>query len=281
MTGPARPTTGALPFAAPARLLERIDAAGERLATLAPDDAGLHTWFDGYRRQHRQRLALDLLLLEEWVLRRKILEPAVDAEPPPPDVSLLEAGAVPLLLTAALHALPGVRTHAVDVAPERFANAIDGLGLEVARCDLEREPLPHDDVSFDGVLFNELFEHLRIDLVATLREILRVLRPGGVLLLSTPNLRSLRGLRNLLVHHRAQTVGTDLYAQWRKLETLGHMGHVREYTAREVVEFLAQVGFEVEATTFRGGWGRGLVGLVERLAPSLRPFVSVVARRPA
>ena len=57
------------------------------------------------------------------------------------------------------------------------------------------------------------------------------------------------------------------------------MGHVREYTTREVEEFLSRVGFRVETIVFRGGHGRGLVGLVERLLPSLRPFFSVVAAK--
>ena len=57
------------------------------------------------------------------------------------------------------------------------------------------------------------------------------------------------------------------------------MGHVREYTAREVSELLSRSGFEVEALVFRGGHGAGLVGLAERLAPAWRPFFTVVASR--
>lgn len=196
-----------------------------------------------------------------------------------PTAKVLEYGAVPLLMTTAL-AESGYDAVALDVAPERFASSIDELGLNVVRCDVETELVPFAEASFDVILFNELFEHLRIDLIFTLREVLRVLRPGGTLLLSTPNLRSLRGLKNLLVHHRAHAVSGGVFTQWRKLETLGHMGHVREYTAREVCDVLGDVGFRVERLVYRGGHGRGVVGLVERLAPSLRPFFTVVARRP-
>lgn len=48
------------------------------------------------------------------------------------------------------------------------------------------EGLPFADASFDGVLLNEVLEHVA-DERATLAEIVRVLRPGGHLALFSPN----------------------------------------------------------------------------------------------
>jgi SAM-dependent methyltransferase len=50
----------------------------------------------------------------------------------------------------------------------------------------EAEALPFTDERFDGVLMNEVLEHVR-DEAATLSEIARVLRPGGHLALFGPN----------------------------------------------------------------------------------------------
>ena len=104
-------------------------------------------------------------------------------------------------------------------------------------------------------------------------------KPGGILLLSTPNLRSFRGVRNLLVHNQGHAAAAGVYEQYEKLRTIGHMGHVREYTTREVSDFVTRIGFRVDTIIFRGGHGKGVVGVAERLVPSLRPFFTLVASK--
>jgi SAM-dependent methyltransferase len=239
------------------RLLERVEAA------IQPEDSALEDWFSRYCRQHRERLAADLHFIRGNVA---------------PNARVLEYGAIPLVLTAALASLD-YAVSALDIKPERFARSISNLGLEVIACDVETEAVPFEDATFDVVLFNELFEHLRLNPIFTFREVRRVLRPGGLLLLSTPNLRSLRGIRNLVFRNEGHAASSGVYQQYEKLETLGHMGHVREYTTREVSDFLRRSGFNVEKVVFRGGHGRGPVGIVEKLVPSLRPFFALVASK--
>lgn len=145
---------------------------------------------------------------------------------------------------------------------------------------METEKLPFDDGSFDAVVFNELLEHLRINPIFTLSEVLRVMKPDGILTLSTPNLRSLDGVRNFLLHDRAFSCTAGIYFEYKKLETIGHMGHVREYTRTEVVEFLQTVGFTVTAVIYRGGYRHPLKRSLIGLMPSFSPFVSYIARKP-
>jgi SAM-dependent methyltransferase len=57
--------------------------------------------------------------------------------------------------------------------------------------DLNRDPLPYADNRFALVTCVETIEHLE-NYRATLREIFRVLRPGGLAVISTPNILNLR-----------------------------------------------------------------------------------------
>lgn len=66
--------------------------------------------------------------------------------------------------------------------------ALDGIPIDYGVDLLQR--LPYDDASFDTVLLVEVIEHLENHRIA-LSELARVLKPGGVLLLTTPNIMRL------------------------------------------------------------------------------------------
>ena len=75
-----------------------------------------------------------------------------------------------------------MRSAACDFHVERF----DRSDVPIAQVDLEREPLPYPDGEFDLVTCSEVVEHLE-NYRALLREAHRVTRPGGLLVLTTPN----------------------------------------------------------------------------------------------
>lgn len=245
------------PFSPPPRALESVRRIASRIKQCG---APLPGWYDYYARNHAARIAFDLQMVERYV---------------PKGVPIVEFGAVPLLLTGALaesgHAVVGT-----DLDPERFDAAARTLGIEVVACDVENGRFPFPDGAFGAAVFNEIFEHLRIDLIHTMSEVRRVLAPGGVLLLSTPNGRSYANLANLIVNDRSQA-GT-LHGAFEALRTVGHMGHVREYTVTEVTEFLDATGFDCEEIIYRGRYASNFRQLVARLCGPLRPFFSIVAR---
>jgi hypothetical protein len=82
-----------------------------------------------------------------------------------------------------------------------------------------------------------------------------------------------------LIKSRATSMSGTVYQEYRKLEKIGHMGHVREYTPLEVGEFLYDVGFTVETMICRGGDRRRSLQPLLRVMPSLRPYATYIARR--
>lgn len=72
----------------------------------------------------------------------------------------------------------------LDGSPDAVAAAAE-RGRNVALHDVA-EPLPFEDASFDGIVMKDLLEHVP-DPVALVREVRRVLRPGGRVFASSPD----------------------------------------------------------------------------------------------
>ena len=79
---------------------------------------------------------------------------------------------------------------------------------------------------------------------------------------------------------KTRALSGDIYSQYFKLEQLGHKGHVRENTIREIIEFLEEIGFDVTTVLYRGRYKSRLPHLVARVVSGLRSFVYYVARKP-
>jgi SAM-dependent methyltransferase len=157
-------------------------------------------------------------------------------------------GCIPGHITYCLHE-EGYPTFGVDIEPERMSESLRDTGLEIRKCNIERDTLPFEDNQFSIVLFSEIFEHLRIDPIFALEELHRVTSNDGFLILTTPHLYSYLNLYSLLLSRKG--INPDPYEEYMKLRELGHMGHVREYSRSEVVEFLEQIGFETVNVSYR------------------------------
>lgn len=72
----------------------------------------------------------------------------------------------------------------VDASPEAVAAAA-ARGRHVLHASVA-EPLPFEDASFDGAILKDLLEHVE-DPVHVVREVRRVLRPGGRAFASSPD----------------------------------------------------------------------------------------------
>ncbi|QTH63067.1 class I SAM-dependent methyltransferase [Psychrosphaera ytuae] len=206
----------------------------------------------GYFLDHKKRFQNDLELL-------------LKLNPKGP---ILEIGSAPGHMTALL-SLHNLDVVGVDLKPERIAPIIEEFKLNIHACNIELSPLPFPDNSFEYIIFSEVFEHLRIDLPFTLSQLNRVLKPGGKLLLTTPNVYSLPSIARFLTGRSI----ADPVIEFSKLRGLGHMGHVREYSSKEVGRCLEASGFVVNSTTYRyhknnRSKKKALLTLAYRVVPS-------------
>lgn len=148
----------------------------------------------------------------------------------------------------------GARAYGIEVFQDPASQAA-GRGISVAVMDLERDRFPWADQSIDLVVCNQVFEHLK-NVWLPMSEIARVLRAGGHLVFSVPNLASL--------HNRALLA---LGRQPTSIRTFGP--HVRGFTLGEVRAFLSAGGiFRIRRTTAAGfyplpaAWARPFAALL-------------------
>ena len=195
----------------------------------------------------------------------------------------------------------GAIAFGVEIEAAKLRDAATGrAAARVARGDIQR--LPFADGGFDLALVNEVLEHVPDDL-GGLREVLRVLRPGGRAVVFSPNRLYpfethgvfLRGSRRLVSHAvpgipwLPLPLGRRFFHYW-----------ARNYWPWELRRLARRAGFEVVRTgyvwqTFENISGRqppwmrrasgalrALAAMFERL-PLLRAFgvsQALVLRRP-
>jgi SAM-dependent methyltransferase len=166
----------------------------------------------------------DTLSVEEthwWYRgRRRIVREAVSALDLPRPADILDAGCGSgrnLVELAPFGRVTGLEpSHAsAEVARSRGFGAIVESGIE---------QMPFDPESFDLVVSLDVIEHVE-DHVGALRELRRVTRPGGRLLVTVPAYQAL----------------------WSSHDVRNH--HQRRYTRRTMVEPAAEAGWRVVRTT--------------------------------
>jgi 2-polyprenyl-3-methyl-5-hydroxy-6-metoxy-1,4-benzoquinol methylase len=159
------------------------------------------------------------------------------------------------------HVRASERVLDVGCGEGRFAAELGKTGAEVVGIDVAAEPLrrarerypeldlrqisaegawPLEDASFDAVWAGEVIEHVT-DTAGWLSELRRVLRSGGVLLLSTPD------------HGRLRMLGWALAPRAFATHFDPRADHLRFYTRRTLSELLEDFGFQDVAVRRAGG----------------------------
>lgn len=143
----------------------------------------------------------------------------------------------------------------ISAYASRFAR--EKLGLEVFTGALEEAALPGE--SFDAVVMHHVLEHLP-DSFATLEEVHRILRPGGIVAVEVPNFGSIDA-----------RIDKSIFCQVLDLPR-----HLYFFTPQTLQMTLEKTGFEVLSCApsiskkFKGLFGRAYPGSRRVLSPGRR-----------
>ena len=111
------------------------------------------------------------------------------------------------------------------------------INLKVGRVNIEDEPLPFENDTFDFILLSEVIEHMEVDPMYMLSEINRVLKTGGTLIVTTPNCAS-----TWAVHKILNGIEPYFYMQYR--HDRSRYRHNYEYSIHSLAAVLKAAGFD-------------------------------------
>jgi 2-polyprenyl-3-methyl-5-hydroxy-6-metoxy-1,4-benzoquinol methylase len=158
------------------------------------------------------------------------------------DVGCADGGYARELLARGVLELEGI-----DVEPDRVeaakARKLPNATFRVAAS----EALPFGDGYFDGVWINEVFEHVA-DENRTLAEIRRVLKPGGCLVLISPN-------RWFPIECHPVKLGRHIFrlapvVPWLPSRVTARIRTARNYWPHELCDRVTNAGFQIEYRSF-------------------------------
>jgi 2-polyprenyl-3-methyl-5-hydroxy-6-metoxy-1,4-benzoquinol methylase len=154
--------------------------------------------------------------------------------PDQPSLRILDVGCGTGLNTWFL-AKAGHSVAGIDLS-EIAINKYRDKGFEGFVCDVEGGRTPFADNSFDLVYASEVIEHCA-DTAAFLRELHRLCKPGGKMLLSTPN--------SAFWPYRILGLFGQTASEYQ------HPGHVRFFSKRSLPAAITEAGFEVKVLAAR------------------------------
>lgn len=137
------------------------------------------------------------------------------------------------------------RLHGVDIAPSLLQEA-SACGLLTQVVDIDRELLPFPDGTFDMVYSFDVLEHV-FSVPAALRELSRVLKPKGVLLMTTPVMQP-DTMENNEIFHRSTVEQLGIHDALAHTEPEVNIHHYYEWldllTEAEFSLLTRPIGYE-------------------------------------
>src|ERR1700738_2592866 len=178
-----------------------------------------------------------------------------------------------------------LRRMGYDVAGTDMAEGIDSYGIPLVRAgipvkawDLPKEAYPNGGASYDLVIASEVLEHLQVSLKTAVARLVTALRPGGWLVVTTPNVYKLGHLMMMMRGRNLAEAFPDEAAMKGDVVVDGRC-HPREPTMMELREALEQNGLRGVSSRYFDYSSSNKRRLVGAVFPRLREACFVVGRK--
>ncbi len=123
--------------------------------------------------------------------------------------------------------------YGIEINESAFREANKNLN-HVIKANVEIIDLPYEDCFFDVIILGDVLEHL-ISPVNTINKLLKVLKPGGKIYITVPNIRYWRVILDLVIKDDWE------YKGWGILDYT----HLRFFTKRSIVNLMRKNDIKV------------------------------------
>lgn len=178
----------------------------------------------------------ELTYMKDSRLRFKKIINSIPSSPAP--MRILDIGTTPFTIYVR-EAYPHYEVYGLD-RTNLMEKRCKSKGVQFKTCNLGNEPVPFEDDYFDLIIFTEVLEHICAPPSEVLKELRRIMRKKGKLIISVPNIAEL-SKRIWLLFGITPLDDADkvMSKEWH-----GY-GHLHEYTMKKIVSKLEGCNFTI------------------------------------
>lgn len=136
----------------------------------------------------------------------------------------------------------GDNAHMADIGGPHLEK-LRGIGITPHQWNLVKVDAPFEE-KFDTIFFSEVLEHLLISSPIVLGRLRQCLKPGGLLICTTPNLHRLRNVAYMIM-------GRQIFDFFRTDPREKGVGHVTEFSREHLAWHLTSAGYRDINVEFR------------------------------
>jgi ubiquinone/menaquinone biosynthesis C-methylase UbiE len=181
----------------------------------------------------------------------------------------------------------------VNDVPESSPEIYEAKKIAFQRCNVEVDPIPYPDDSFDAVVCCQTLEGFTHSHLHAVKEMRRVLKAGGIVEIDVPNAVCFRNRSRMI---RGKHITWDYRKHYLHAQPVHYRGlsfypdrHNRDFTIEELNILLEEAHFEIDRIYFfksrryREGIRSilSIESMARDLVPSFRKSIIAFGRKPA